>query len=882
MLSLAVCTVCLAQEMPFQTSTQDTLPPDTLMVLQADTLRPDTLAPTPAKDEVDTLVLYSADSIDFDVANRVTKLIGNATVRYKDMELQAAVITVDWNAQLLMAGPRADTMWVDSTKTVLDTIFSVGEPQFRQAGDEFHGDSIVYNLKTRRGRVEHGQTHYLDGYYYGERFKRLSSEEVTVGKGEFTTCDHHPPHYHFASNQMKVLVGDKVVARPVYLYFDDVPTMAIPYGVFPHRKGRQSGIIVPSFGESFNQGRFLQNVGYYWAPSDYMDVTGSFDYYERFGFLGRAEYRYAVRYVLTGNVDFSFDTQRREATRNRRWALALNHSHTLDPYTQLSVSGRFASDASYNDRYATTAQRLRQSLNSNATLTRRWPDSPWSMSVNLHHEQNLLDNTWSASLPNISVRHGSGKLFPGPKSPRGVRTSPSRTIGEEPWYRAITYDYSASFANAVTYRDERPIEGYRITPRSVRTTVPLRETLYGETKKRTSQRDGIQHRLGFSATARVLRHFSLNPRIDISEDWSHRILEVVPRGRHFDVEERSGFFPRHTFNLSTSLKTKLYGTFLNPLGVGADFRHVLDPGVSFSYRPDFSDKAWGYYERARLENGAEYEYDKFANFIYGATSQSLSERVAFSLGNLFQMRSGEGESAVKRDLFSLNFSTAVDLAKDSLRWSDLASSFRTSTSGALFGPIQGVSLDITTSHAFYQERNNQRVNRFFWDRPGGSIWSPLELTSLSANVSFGMQADRLGKIFGISDGGASVTDTSAVEAQRANIAQLFDMPFGANFSFYQNRDFTRDSKTTWMNVDANLQLTKNWQINYNVRVDLETNEVVSTGVQLHRDMHCWEGMLMWNPTGIGQGYYVRIALKSPQLRDIKVERTRGRGTFRGF
>ncbi|MBM3324609.1 MAG: hypothetical protein FJY66_02975, partial [Calditrichaeota bacterium] len=103
-LSLLFCTVCFAQEMPFQTSRPDTLPPDTLMALEADTLRPDTLAPAPPKDEVDTLVLYSADSIDFDVTNRVTKLIGNATVRYKDMELRAAVITVDWNAQLLMAG----------------------------------------------------------------------------------------------------------------------------------------------------------------------------------------------------------------------------------------------------------------------------------------------------------------------------------------------------------------------------------------------------------------------------------------------------------------------------------------------------------------------------------------------------------------------------------------------------------------------------------------------------------------------------------------------------------------------------------------------------------------------------------------------------------
>lgn len=868
-ISLAITAACWAQQEPAPAAPEDTLSVDTLVA-------------APATDEVDTLITYFADSIDFDVINRVTTLLGNATVRYKDMELQAAVITVDWNRQLLTASPTVDTVWADSAATVIDTVVLAGVPVFRQAGDQFIGDSIVYNLKTRKGRVEYGRTHYLDGHYYGVRFKRLSSEVVAVGDGEYTTCDHNPPHYHFAAKQMKVLVGDKVVARPVYLYFEDVPTLAIPYGIFPHRKGRQSGLIIPTFGESAHQGRFLRSVGYYWAPSSYMDWTGSFDYYERFGFLGRADYRYAVRYLLSGDVRFSFDMQRGDGTRNRRWDLALNHRQDLDPYTRLTVSGRFASDGTYNERYATTAQRLRQSLNSNATLTRRWPDSPWSMSLNLHHEQNLIDNTWSSSLPNITVRHGSGKLFPGPKPLRGVRRAAARTPRHEPWYRAITYDYSASLQNSVAYRKQRRIEGYRVTPRRIHTGTTSQLPLYGDKETTTSERDGIQHRLSFSAPARVLRYLSLNPRLSLTEEWSRRIQEFVPRGHVFDLEERSGFFARHLFGLSTSLKTKFYGTFLRPFGVGADFRHVLDPGIAFSYRPDFSDKAWGYYKTAQLPSGAELEYDRFGNFVYGGTPRNLSESLSLSLGNLFQMRSGSEEEAVKRDLFALNFSTAVDFARDSLRWSNLSTSFRTSTGGALFGPIQAVALDITTSHSFYQEEYGRRMNRFFWDRPGAMPWSPLELLSLSASVSFSLQDDRLGRTFGISGHEARVQDTTVTSAPRRKTATLFDRPYDVRFSFYQNRNFTSDMKTTWGNADANLELTRNWQIGYNVRVNLDTKEVVSTGVQIHRDMHCWEGALTWNPVGIGRGYFVRIALKSAQLRDVKIERTRGRGTFRGF
>ncbi|MBU1936728.1 hypothetical protein KKG05_04960, partial [bacterium] len=208
----------------------------------------------------------------------------------------------------------------------------------------------------------------------------------------------------------------------------------------------------------------------------------------------------------------------------------------------------------------------------------------------------------------------------------------------------------------------------------------------------------------------------------------------------------------------------------------------------------------------------------------------------------------------------------------------------TSTGGALFGPIHTVSLDITTTHSFYQEQNGARVNRFFWDRPDANYYSPLDIKSLSASISFSLKDDRLGNTFGAFERQAKPSDTTdtGMPVERKKIPTLFDRPYDIRFSFYHNESFTTNSKNTWGNADANLELTKKWSIGYNVRLNLDTKEVVSTGVQIHRDMHCWEGTLTWNPVGIGRGYFVRIALKSPQLRDVKIERTRGRGTFSGF
>ena len=55
--------------------------------------------------------------------------------------------------------------------------------------------------------------------------------------------------------------------------------------------------------------RFIRNLGYYWAASDYWDLKAAFDYYEGSGWLIRSQTRYAQRYVLSGSVAGSYNRQ---------------------------------------------------------------------------------------------------------------------------------------------------------------------------------------------------------------------------------------------------------------------------------------------------------------------------------------------------------------------------------------------------------------------------------------------------------------------------------------------------------------------------------------------------------------------------------------------
>jgi lipopolysaccharide export system protein LptA len=879
----------------------ETEPADTLKTVMPDSLARDSAAQTEEdRSGVDTLVNYSGDNIDFDVIRRVTVLTGNAVITYKDMRLEAERIEVDWDRQILIASGMPDTFYLDSERTEIDTVMVTGRPHFVQANEDFTGDEIAYNLKTKIGRVRGGSTTYEDGYYYGRQFKRLDEKIISVTGGQFTTCESDTPHYHFAAKDLKVTVGKRVIARPVILYFEDVPCLAAPYGIFPQQHGRTSGILIPTWGESASQGRFLRDLGYYWAISDYMDARGSVDYFERFGFLGRGNFRYTKRYALNGNLDFDFNTQRQGSTARRDFALSAAHNQVIDNYTRLAVSGRYVSNRSYVQNTGTTHDQLNQSIQSNATLSKSFEYAPWTAGVNVGYTQNLTNNTWSATLPAINLTHKSQQLFPPPHPKRGIRGAVVPKEIEPPWYRAFQYSYSAVYRNELTMPHARRPEALR----PGRTAQTADTIVYGDDTSAVFQRDGLMHNSSLSANAQLLRYFNLNPRLTLASLWTRRAVNYVPEDSLLDREDDHGFFQRTVFDIGASMTTKLYGLAQEPLGIGASFRHVMTPSVSFTYRPDFSKEMWGYYRTVTLPDGRRQTFDRFPASenigAAGSTPTGLSESFSFGLDHLFQMKtSAEEEQNQKRfDLLAWSMRTGVDLRKDSLKWDNLGMSWRTSVPGTIIGPVNGLSFDVSTSHSLYRYVNGRAVNTFFWDRPGAKWYAPVQLLNSSMNVGFSVRAETIGSLFGVGGGPAALLpDSLAAPYNPADVpdihnlppppsgrkldatqpSRLFDMPLTMSVNIHQTRDYLRRSKTSSFATRATFNLTPNWDVNFDYTFDLERREVRNVGVSVLRNLHCWEASFQWSPLGYRPGYFLRIGLKSPQLRDLKIERHRGGG-----
>ena len=166
-------------------------------------------------------------------------LYGKSEMQYQTIGLKAERTTVNWDNTTLIAHGVQDTLKADSV---------IGKPIMRDGGEEYNGDQVSYNFRTRKGKIVIGNTHMDNGYYIGDQIKKVEPSVLCVADGIYTTCDLKDPHFYFASPEMKVFVRDKVVAEPVYLYVADVPIFALPFGVFPAHSGRSSGLIAPAYG----------------------------------------------------------------------------------------------------------------------------------------------------------------------------------------------------------------------------------------------------------------------------------------------------------------------------------------------------------------------------------------------------------------------------------------------------------------------------------------------------------------------------------------------------------------------------------------------------------------------------------------------------------
>ncbi|CUT06787.1 putative LPS assembly protein LptD, partial [Candidatus Kryptonium thompsonii] len=745
------------------------------------------------KSEIDTTVVYTAvDSAIYDVENRNMFLFGNADIKYKTMRLRSAFVRMNLDSTLLEASGIPDSTGNKIT----------GAPILNDGGEEYHGFKLAYNFKTQKGRITQATTQMENAFYYGDRVKKVDKDVLFVYKGRYTTCDAEEPHFYIEGRKMKIIVNDKVIARPVVLYIADVPVFALPFGVFPNKSGRRSGFIPPVWGQTYNTGFYFKRFGYYWAMSDYADFATTFDWYTRGGWQVSSDFRYALRYKFNGAIGFAFanfysgEEGDPDKTSSKEWRLNIIHSQNIDPTSRISANVNISTNNYFRATGTTVRDVLQQTLISNVSYSKTIESINGSISINASRVQNLNTGTVDEVLPEISF--SLPQVFPFAGGVYGV------TDGK--WHQRLSFGYSSRFVNK-------------------RSTAMTKQFSYG-----------MAHNLSVNF-APTIRYFNVTPFFTYYENWYDRrtIKFYNPETKQVETKIQKGFFQARYFKFGVSVSTKLYGIWQPEIFGISGFRHTLMPSVSLVYQPDFSSPFWKNYGSYVDSTGQIVKYSYFENSIFGGAPIGKLQSLNVGIGNIFEMKTTSSDSAgqpKKYQLLNLNLSFSYNFVDPNKKLSPLFVTARTT--------IAGIDIFSSSTFDFYKFNSTELLIR------EGKI---ARLTNFSLAFSFTFS-------------GRKKQETERMQGIEGTGAEFFknyepfkpSFEFGWNFSF--GFDFSLSRITPYQTIkSANLRftfgfdVTKNWRIMGSGSYDPIRKEIVVPSISIYRDLHCWEANFEWRPVG---------------------------------
>ena len=601
---------------------------------------------------VEDTIKYSADKIDYLIEKNLITLEGGSSLEYGEILLTAGKIYYHTEKEILVAeATKKSNGETDSTKGQV----WIEPPVLKDGKDEIKGKRMTYDLNSKRGKVDAGVTQIERGTYRGDKLRKITEKVLLADKGSYTTCDKDKPHFHFYSRRMKIIAKDKVIAKPVVLYIADLPVAAIPFYVFPIKPGRHSGFLTFDIGNLEAGERFIRNLGYYWAASDYWDLKTAFDYYEGSGWLVKSQVRYAVRYLLDGSISGSYNRESGWNTytytkwRRNRWDLVINHKQTITPSVSFSAYGKFLSDKDFwRDLNLDPYERRDRSLRSQMNLNKKWANT--SLSLALDQTVNLDSDDRSALLPTLRLSRSTLPLFPAKDKEKGEIS--------KKWYNSIYYSLSSNFVNYY-YKKER--------------------TEYFDRKKYMVS----DNFLNLSAPQKLFGYLVLNPQFGYQETWYY--IFKTNMSDDYPILGNSSA-RRGTYSTSLSAGTTVYGTFHTKIGKLTGIRHVITPNLSFAWRPEFDRK------------------EEYRNYTGRGGGGAKQKAMNFSLSNLFQIKTksiSDGKEVEKKlDLFTLNFSSAYNFLAKERKLANLSTALRSSA-------IRNVDLSFFVSHDFYDPKTGK-------------------------------------------------------------------------------------------------------------------------------------------------------------------------------
>ena len=822
----------------------------------------------PKKKLLEHIVDYKAtDYTSFNQKKQKLYLHNQAEITYGDMTIKAGDITIDYSKNEVYAKGLIDSSGVYTQA-----------PVFTQGNNVIEPDSILFNTKTQKALIYNSKTEQSGGTVIAELTKKENDSVYFIQKGKYTTAeDLDDPEYYILLRKAKVVPGKKIVTGLANLFIYDVPTpIGLPFGFFPQSEKQTSGILFPTFGEQSGRGYFLQNGGYYFAISDYADLAILGDYYTNGSYGFRIESNYALRYKFRGNFGFRYEnlinSERGFPDYSKSTVYNLRWSHSKDlkssPNSRFSASVNLGSSTYYRTslNQVNTGNFLNNTLSSSISYSKTFQGEPQvNLSVTATHSQNTNTEQINMTLP--TFQGNIGRVFPfAPKtgSKKGI-------------IQNINFQYNLRGENRIATTD----------------SLFFTKEMFKDAKA------GFQHSIPLSTNFKLFKYFSLSASTNYNEVWTFKTINKYydPLEKKTLSETINGFDSFRTYNFNASLGTTIYGMF-DFKKEGKDpkiqaIRHVMRPSISYNINPAF-DNYYDTYEVISADGLTtnEVEYTRFEQGVFGTPNKNYSSSLGLSLSNNFEAKVKDKDSTATEPkkitlLNNLNFSTAYNLAGDSLQWSPV----RMSGGTQLFKNKMSVNFGATLD-PYALDNNNNKIDKFNIDN-GGSLF---RLTSANLTMSYSLSSKdgdkrdnnndpsiqenlrsggRDDDLFGRSDDYTSQRFDKNKNKEESGDFYNYKIPWSLRLAYavnYNNSRRQNEISSHSLMFSGDIDLSSKWSFGASSGYDLKNQGFTYTQLRFERDLLSWRMNFSWVPFSSRSSWYFFIGIKSNILKDLKYDK----------
>lgn len=344
-----------------------------------------TLLPT------DVPIYMSAERLSFNYEKNTYTARGNVTLSQGNLRLRADTIVYDGNTGTLTAR---------------------GKVIVRSGSDVVEAERISIKLADATGVMFNGKLLLTrhNVYLEGQQLEKTGDSTYHIQRGSFTTCDGARPDWHITGRDLDVTLEGYGTLRHGVFYIRNVPVFYIPWFMYPVKRKRQSGFLMPTLSNSTLRG-FDIRLPFFLAISPSVDATIIPRVCTKRAVQTSVELRYIPLEDFKGRFygEYTYDWQYgpQQNPRSHRFYVTWLHDQELGGLARFKANGAWVSDRDYFELWAgrfDLRKRVRY-LESNSVIYRQGNNVLFQAEASHYDNLDVPDN--AVTVQNLPVITGT-------------------------------------------------------------------------------------------------------------------------------------------------------------------------------------------------------------------------------------------------------------------------------------------------------------------------------------------------------------------------------------------------------------------------------------------------------------------------------------------